>query len=169
MDALDASMLSFELQPLDTLRIALENEPAFIESSMPKDDHTLTYVPFIQISSSAPVQLLHRRFLKARGYNASHAKQMVLDCVHWRRTVEDVGIEELYRRIDPYDVRPLGWVAHSDSFHIFRNLPDLGNSSQDAKKCSRAGRWVSTRCATKPAYYIPFSTRALKYDNRPIR
>jgi len=52
---------------------------------MPKDDHTLT------------------RFLKARGYNASHAKQMVLDCVHWRRTVEDVGIEELYRRIDPYD------------------------------------------------------------------
>ena len=51
---------------------------------------------------------------------------MVLDCVHWRRTVEDVGIEELYRRVDPYDVRPLGWVAHSDSFHIFRNLPDLG-------------------------------------------
>ena len=47
MDALDASMLSFELQPLDTLRIALENEPAFIESSMPKDDHTLTYVAFI--------------------------------------------------------------------------------------------------------------------------
>lgn len=44
MDALDASILSFEQQPLDTLRIALENEPAFIESSMPKDDHTLTYV-----------------------------------------------------------------------------------------------------------------------------
>lgn len=85
MDALDASILSFEQQPLDTLRIALENESAFMESSMPKDDHTLT------------------RFLKARGYNASQAKQMILDCVHWRRTVEDVGIEELYRRIDPYD------------------------------------------------------------------
>ncbi|KAH9063994.1 CRAL-TRIO domain-containing protein [Lactarius vividus] len=28
---------------------------------------------------------------------------MILDCVHWRRTVEDVGIERLYRRIDPYD------------------------------------------------------------------
>ncbi|KAI9463281.1 CRAL-TRIO domain-containing protein [Lactarius psammicola] len=85
MDALDASILSFELQPLDTLRIELQNEPAFMESSMPKDDHTLT------------------RFLKARGYNASQAKQMILDCVHWRRTVEDVGIEELYRSIDPYN------------------------------------------------------------------
>jgi len=37
---------------------------------------------------------------------------MILDCVHWRRTVEDVGIEDLYRRIDPYDVRSL---PHSDS------------------------------------------------------
>lgn len=43
--------------------------------------------------------------MKARGYNASQAKQMVLDCIQWRRTVEDVGIEELYRRIDPFDVR----------------------------------------------------------------
>jgi hypothetical protein len=43
--------------------------------------------------------------LKARGYNASQAKQMVLDCIQWRRTVEDVGIEALYRRIDAFDVR----------------------------------------------------------------
>ena len=46
MDALDASVLSFEQQPLDTLRIELEKEPAFVESSMSKDDHTLTYVLF---------------------------------------------------------------------------------------------------------------------------
>ena len=45
---------------------------------------------------------------------------MILDCVHWRRTVEDVGIDELYRRIDPYDVRSLQ-RAHSDSLRIFRN------------------------------------------------
>jgi hypothetical protein len=45
MDALDASVLSFEQQPLDTLRIELEKEPAFVESSMSKDDHTLTCVP----------------------------------------------------------------------------------------------------------------------------
>ncbi|KAF8501552.1 CRAL-TRIO domain-containing protein [Russula emetica] len=50
-----------------------------------------------------PVNVAHRRFLKARGYNASQAKQMILDCIQWRRTVEDVGIEELYRSIDPFD------------------------------------------------------------------
>jgi hypothetical protein len=48
---------------------------------------------------------MYRRFLKARGYNASQAKKMILDYIHWRSTVEDVGIEELYRRIDPFDVR----------------------------------------------------------------
>jgi hypothetical protein len=30
---------------------------------------------------------------------------MILDCIQWRHTVEDVGIEELYRSIDPFDVR----------------------------------------------------------------
>lgn len=30
---------------------------------------------------------------------------MIIDCIHWRRTVEDVGMEELYRCIDPFDVR----------------------------------------------------------------
>ncbi|KAI9509811.1 CRAL-TRIO domain-containing protein, partial [Russula earlei] len=84
-DAVDASSLCSVYQPLDVLRLELQNEPAFAESAMPKDDHTLT------------------RFLKARGYSASQAKQMILDCIHWRRTVEDVGIEELYRQIDPFD------------------------------------------------------------------
>ena len=50
---------------------------------------------------------------------------MVLDCVHWRRTVEDVGIEELYRRIDPYDVRSSHDWRSPIRFQIFRNLPDL--------------------------------------------
>jgi hypothetical protein len=30
---------------------------------------------------------------------------MILDYIRWRSTVEDVGIEALYRRIDPFDVR----------------------------------------------------------------
>jgi hypothetical protein len=30
---------------------------------------------------------------------------MIQDCQEWRRTVEGVGIDELYRRIDPFDVR----------------------------------------------------------------
>lgn len=27
------------------------------------------------------------------------------NCQHWRSTVEGVGIDELYRQIDPFDVR----------------------------------------------------------------
>jgi hypothetical protein len=118
-DAVDASSLASVSQPLDVLRLDLQNEPTFEESSIPKDDHTLTFVQspllyeplhlnfFWELPRHrpAPVNVAHRRFLKARGYSASQAKQMILDCIEWRRTVEDVGIEELYRSIDPFDVR----------------------------------------------------------------
>ncbi|KAI0303664.1 CRAL-TRIO domain-containing protein [Multifurca ochricompacta] len=109
MDAMDASTLSIEQQPLEALRAELENERTFLESSMPKDDHTLM------------------RFLKARGYSATQAKLMILDCINWRRTVEDVGIDELYRRIDPYDFPgreeiseswPMGFHKHGRPVNI---------------------------------------------------
>ena len=45
-DAVDASSLSSVSQPLDVLRLELQNEPIFAESSIPKDDHTLTFVPY---------------------------------------------------------------------------------------------------------------------------
>jgi hypothetical protein len=51
MNAIDASLLSSEQQPLDALRLELQNEPAFCESTIPKDDHTLTSVPFISYNS----------------------------------------------------------------------------------------------------------------------
>ena len=44
-DAVDVSSLCSVSQPLDVLRLELQNEPAFAESSIPKDDHTLTFVP----------------------------------------------------------------------------------------------------------------------------
>jgi hypothetical protein len=44
-DAMDASNLCVVYQPLDVLRLELQKEPAFAESTMPKDDHTLTFVP----------------------------------------------------------------------------------------------------------------------------
>ncbi|KAI0354930.1 CRAL/TRIO domain-containing protein [Trametes cingulata] len=43
------------------------------------------------------------RFLRARGYNLKHAILMWKNCQHWRKTVEGVGIDELYRQIDPFD------------------------------------------------------------------
>ena len=29
---------------------------------------------------------------------------MFIECQHWRTTVEGIGIDELYKRIDPFDV-----------------------------------------------------------------
>jgi hypothetical protein len=79
--------------------------------------HLLQFILFCHYLAIAllwpPVNVAHRRFLKARGYNASHAKQMILECIQWRRTVEDVGIEELYRTIDPFDVRSAPSLLHS--------------------------------------------------------
>ncbi|KAL5501505.1 hypothetical protein ACEPAH_8765 [Sanghuangporus vaninii] len=43
------------------------------------------------------------RFLRARKYNLKNAKIMIKNCLEWRRTVQGVGIDELYRKLDPYD------------------------------------------------------------------
>ncbi len=58
-DAVDASSLSSVSQPLDVLRLELQNEPAFAESSMPKDDHTLTFVPSSLWPTSSPIFLIY--------------------------------------------------------------------------------------------------------------
>jgi len=101
----------------------------------------------------------HRRFLKARGYNASQAKQMILDCIQWRRTVEDVGIEELYRSIDPFDVRSApSRLSRSLFFCVFRGVvsdhrrPTFPHSFPDDSVSLRAGLWVSIRYALRPKY-----------------
>ncbi|KAH7885341.1 CRAL-TRIO domain-containing protein [Phlebopus sp. FC_14] len=43
------------------------------------------------------------RFLRARKFNLNDAKRMIKNCQHWRRTVAGIGIDELYKRLDPYD------------------------------------------------------------------
>ncbi|KAK7056834.1 hypothetical protein VNI00_002551 [Paramarasmius palmivorus] len=45
-----------------------------------------------------------KRFLRARKYDLAQSKKMFMDAQEWRKTVEGVGIDELYRRIDPFDV-----------------------------------------------------------------
>ncbi|CAA7261570.1 unnamed protein product [Cyclocybe aegerita] len=43
------------------------------------------------------------RFLRARKFDLAQSKKMFVDCQHWRKTVEGMGLDELYKRIDPFD------------------------------------------------------------------
>ena len=58
-DALDASNLSSVYQPLDVLRLELQNEPDFLESGMPQDDYTLTFVSSHLHFGPSQVTFLH--------------------------------------------------------------------------------------------------------------
>ncbi|KIJ17681.1 hypothetical protein PAXINDRAFT_167671 [Paxillus involutus ATCC 200175] len=43
------------------------------------------------------------RFLRARKFNLSESKKMITNCQHWRQTVSGIGIDELSKRLDPFD------------------------------------------------------------------
>ncbi|KAF8645258.1 hypothetical protein AX16_008083 [Volvariella volvacea WC 439] len=43
------------------------------------------------------------RFLRARKYDIKQATKMISECQDWRKNVEGMGIDELYKRIDPFD------------------------------------------------------------------
>jgi hypothetical protein len=46
------------------------------------------------------------RFLRARKFSLTESKKMLQNCQQWRKTVGGDGIDALYDRLDPYDVRP---------------------------------------------------------------
>jgi hypothetical protein len=81
---------------------------------------------------------------------------MILECIQWRRTVEDVGIEELYRTIDPFDVRSAPSLLPSFFPCVFRSVSDprrslLPHSFPDGGVSLSAGQWVSIRYAPRLA------------------
>ncbi|EGN92148.1 hypothetical protein SERLA73DRAFT_191594 [Serpula lacrymans var. lacrymans S7.3] len=43
------------------------------------------------------------RFLRARKFDLRESKKMIKNCQHWRKTVSGIGIDELYKQIDPFD------------------------------------------------------------------
>jgi CRAL/TRIO, N-terminal domain len=93
---------------LETFRRELFDEGILHEGdTIGTDDESLLYAgpPFSTNDDSAFFS--YRRFLRARKFHLAQAKKMILDCQEWRRTVEGVGMDELYRRIDPFDVSEL--------------------------------------------------------------
>ncbi|KAJ2966338.1 hypothetical protein NUW54_g13838 [Trametes sanguinea] len=68
------------------------------------DDDTLLYAhPSLQHSESSNAYIDCSRFLRARHFNLKQSTIMWKNCQHWRKTVEGIGIDELYRQIDPFD------------------------------------------------------------------
>ncbi|KAF9242594.1 CRAL-TRIO domain-containing protein [Melanogaster broomeanus] len=75
-----------QAETLKTFRQQLFNEGILHEGdSIGTDDRTLI------------------RFLRARKFNINESKKMIKNCQHWRQTVSGVGIDELYKRLDPFD------------------------------------------------------------------
>jgi hypothetical protein len=69
------------------------------------DDSTLQWVNSMSCQDNVNSRLpAYSRFLRARKLNLRDAKKMFADCQEWRKTVESVGIDELYRNLDPFDV-----------------------------------------------------------------
>jgi hypothetical protein len=69
------------------------------------DDRTLASVLCFCCSEAAPNKI-SSRFLRARAYVVKDARKLLLDCLEWRKTLLNVGMTELYREMDPFDVRP---------------------------------------------------------------
>ncbi|KAI9573708.1 CRAL-TRIO domain-containing protein [Boletus coccyginus] len=60
------------------------------------------------------------RFLRARKFNPDEAKTMMMKCQHWRQTVSEIGIDELYDRMDPFDYPGRAQVFKSWSMYFHK-------------------------------------------------
>ncbi|KAF9049609.1 CRAL/TRIO domain-containing protein, partial [Hymenopellis radicata] len=122
------------------------------------------------------------RFLRARKFHLKQAKQMFRDCQEWRQTVEGVGIDELYRRIDPFDYPERAAVFdswplwfHKVSFDDFLrkgrpvNIHFLGNldTSKLYKECTPEKHWqvMLVNCELLTREVMPAAKKACGTEN----
>lgn len=110
--------------------------------SIGTDDNTLAWVNLQRwVYPVVYTTYNYSRFLRARKYNLKDATKMFRDCQHWRKTVEGVGLDELYRTLDPFDVRiPKPYCFGGNWKWI--------NSTLNVKKCTRAGLCGSIKCVS---------------------
>ncbi|TBU47765.1 CRAL/TRIO domain-containing protein [Dichomitus squalens] len=116
-------------------------------------------------------ETLHR-FLRARSYNLKNAATMWKNCLEWRRTVEDRGIDQLYRDIDPFDYperdlvfeswplyfHKLDKEGHPINIHHFGriDLTKLGGKMS----LERFWQTVLVNCEALPREVLPAATEA---------
>ncbi|KAK7056797.1 hypothetical protein VNI00_002514 [Paramarasmius palmivorus] len=117
-----------------------------------------------------------KRFLRARKYDLAQAKKMFLQAQQWRKTVEGVGIDELYRRIDPFDYPereavfnywPM-WFHKTDKRGRPLNVHFLGgmNLHKLYKECTPERHWqtVLVNAESLTREVLPAASRAHKKD-----
>lgn len=111
------------------------------------------------------------RFLRARKFDLKAAKKMIKDCQEWRQTVEGVGIDELYRRIDPFDYPereavfdcwPM-WFHKTDKKGRPLNIQCFGgmNLSKLYKHCTPEKHWqtILVNAESLPREILPAASR----------
>lgn len=112
------------------------------------------------------------RFLRARKFDLGKSQQMFRDCQKWRKTVEGVGIDDLYRRIDPFDFPerdaifecwPM-WFHKTDKKGRPLNVHFFGGMDVRRlyKVCSPERHWESfvVNCELLPREVLPACSRA---------
>ncbi|KAF9013290.1 CRAL-TRIO domain-containing protein, partial [Cyathus striatus] len=93
------------------------------------------------------------RFLRARTFDLVQAKKMFRECQEWRKTVEGVGIDELYKQMDPFDYPereavfecwPM-WFHKTDKRGRPINIQNLGSLDLTKlyKGCTPERHWTS--------------------------
>ncbi|KAF9533106.1 CRAL/TRIO domain-containing protein [Crepidotus variabilis] len=113
------------------------------------------------------------RFLRARKFDITQAKKMFTECQNWRKTVAGIGIDELYKEIDPFDYpereavfecwpmwfhkkgRPL-------NIHFFGNM----NLNKLYKSCTPERHWktVIVNCESLTREILPAASRCAGRD-----
>lgn len=112
------------------------------------------------------------RFLRARNYDLKQATKMLRDCQEWRKTVDGVGIDSLYREIDPFDFPerqavfeswPM-WFHKTDKKGRPLNIHRFGNLDLPKlyKVCTPERHWQSVlvNCESLTKEILPAASRA---------
>lgn len=93
--------------------------------------------------SQSDVKSDGRRFLRARAFDPIQAKKMFINAQDWRKSAGGVGLDELYKNIDPFDVSkqllravyPCQKMARKSKLSIERNSILNANSFSKLGQC----------------------------------
>jgi len=112
------------------------------------------------------------RFLRARKYDLKQAMKMLYECQQWRGKVEGVGIDQLYKEIDPFDFPerqsvfecwPM-WFHKIDKKGRPINIHQLGNLDLPKlyKVCNPERHWQSVlvNCESLTREILPSASRS---------